>query len=121
MKATSTGAADAAASVRNDADDFSPLLDAEALLLSAQVADANGDLDGARVHLLDAVYRLNAAGNDRAAADLWMDLAALLESIQEWEAAKDAYRAAAVSSGLQPRLVPSSPSQAILAGLNALG
>lgn len=108
-------AEDAVASVRDEADGFSPILDADALLLSAQVADAKGDLEGARAHLLNAVHKMTAAGNDRAAAERWMDLAALLESVHEWEAAKDAYRAAAVSSGLQARLVPVSPSHAVLA------
>lgn len=98
----------AAAALLTEVGGFSPLMEADALLLAAQVASSQRDPEGARGHLLRAVHRLVAAGDDRAAAERWMDLGALLESVQEVSAAKDAYRASAVASGVRPSRLPAS-------------
>ena len=69
---------------------------------------SRGDAEAARTSFLEAVRVLTAAGADRAAAQMWVDLAVLLDELGESEAAKLAYRSAAASSGLSVRLVSSS-------------
>jgi hypothetical protein len=49
------------------------------------------------------VYFLTGAGSDRDAAQLWFELADLLEDIGDLDAARDAYRSAAASTGLRSR------------------
>jgi hypothetical protein len=50
------------------------------------------------------VLRLSAIGADQGAAQLWFDLADLLHGVGLHEEALDAYRRAAVSSGLRARV-----------------
>ena len=52
---------------------------------------------------LPAVSILTSIGFDRAAAQTWFELGGLLEEVGEFDAARDAYRSAAASSGLQTR------------------
>jgi hypothetical protein len=47
------------------------------------------------------VFLLTGVGADRDAAQMWFELADLLEDIGESAAALDAYRSAAASSGLR--------------------
>ncbi len=47
----------------------------------------------------EAVHLLSAIGADRGAAQLWFDLADLLEQVGQAEAARDAYKRAAASTG----------------------
>ena len=108
----------AAATLITEVGDISPLIESEALLLAAQVATARGDTDGARRHLLTATHRLVAAGNDAGAAQRWMDLGALLDSVHEVSAAKDAYRASAVASGVRPSQVSPTAAMAPAHALN---
>ena len=58
------------------------------------------DLDQARGHFQEAVLLLSGVGADRAAAQLWFELAGLFESVGEPGAAMDAYRRAAAATGL---------------------
>jgi transcriptional regulator with XRE-family HTH domain len=83
--------------------DESPLLAAEAEALSGQVAAARGDADSAGRAYRRAVFVLTSVGADKDAAQLWFELADLLEDVGEVAAARDAYRSAAAASGLRAR------------------
>ena len=48
---------------------------------------------------------LTSVGADRDAADLWFELAGLLEGVGDLDAARVAYRSAAASTGLRARTV----------------
>jgi transcriptional regulator with XRE-family HTH domain len=87
------------ASVQNEA----PLLAAEAESLAGQVVAATGDAEGAKAAYRRAVFLLTGVGADRDAAQLWFELADLLEDIGDVEAARTAYRSAAAASGLRTR------------------
>jgi transcriptional regulator with XRE-family HTH domain/cyclophilin family peptidyl-prolyl cis-trans isomerase len=80
-----------------------PLLAAEAEALSGQVAAARGDADAAARAYRRAVFALTSVGADKGAAQLWFELADLLEDVGEVQAARDAYRSAAAASGLRAR------------------
>lgn len=89
-----------------------PLLAAECALVRGRVAGVRGDATSARTSYLEAVRLLTGAGADRAAAQMWVDLAGLLDDLGESEAAKLAYRSAAASTGLvTPRHVVGSISR----------
>jgi hypothetical protein len=49
------------------------------------------------------VFLLTGVGADHDAAQLWFELADLLEDVGDVDAARDAYRSAAASSGLRSR------------------
>lgn len=83
--------------------DESPLLTAEAESLFGQVAAARGDADAAASAYRRAVFTLTSVGADKRAAQLWFELADLLEDVGEVQAARDAYRSAAAASGLRTR------------------
>jgi transcriptional regulator with XRE-family HTH domain len=83
--------------------DESPLLVAEAEALVGQVAAARGDADSAARAYRRAVFTLTSVGADKEAAQLWFELADLLEDVGEVQAARDAYRSAAAASGLRTR------------------
>jgi len=87
------------ASVQGEA----PLLAAEAESLAGQVVAATGDAEGAKAAYRRAVFLLTGVGADRDAAQLWFELADLLEDIGDVEAARTAYRSAAAASGLRTR------------------
>lgn len=80
-----------------------PILAADAQSLAGQVAAAHGDVEGAKAAYRRAVFLLTGVGADRDAAQLWFELADLLEEVGDVEAARDAYRSAAASSGLRIR------------------
>lgn len=46
---------------------------------------------------------LTALGADRRAAQLWLDLGAMLDGVGDRDASREAYRSAAVSAGLRLR------------------
>lgn len=83
--------------------DDAPLLAADAQSLAGQVAAARGDAEGAKSAYRRAVFLLTGVGADRDAAQLWFELADLLEDVGDVEAAREAYRSAAASSGLRSR------------------
>ena len=81
-----------------------PIVEAEALTLEGRTFAAEGHTDLAAMSYQEAVLRLSAIGADQGAAQLWFDLADLLHGVGLHEAALDAYRRAAVSSGLRARM-----------------
>jgi tetratricopeptide (TPR) repeat protein len=80
-----------------------PITAADAEALAGQIAAARGDADGAKRAYRRAVFRLTGIGADRDAAQLWFELADLLEDVGDVEAAREAYRSAAAASGLRAR------------------
>ncbi len=90
--------------VQTTADGHAPLAEAEALTLEGRTLAAEGATDEAAVSYQQAVLRLSAIGADQSAAQLWFDLADLLEGVGLSEAALDAYRRAAASTGLRARV-----------------
>lgn len=89
--------------VHATSDGQSPLAEAEALALEGRISAAEADTDEAARCYQSAVLKLSSIGADKSAAQLWFDLAALLESVGLVEAASDAYRRAAASTGLRAR------------------
>jgi len=80
-----------------------PFVAADAFALLGQIALHEEALDTARGHFQEAVLLLSGVGADRAAAQLWFELAGLFESVDEPDAALDAYRRAAAAAGLTAR------------------
>ncbi len=80
------------------------LLEAEALTLEGRTRAAEGATDRAAACYQQAVLVLSGIGADQSAAQLWFDLADLLHGVGLHEDALDAYRRAAVSSGLRARI-----------------
>jgi tetratricopeptide (TPR) repeat protein len=79
------------------------LVKAGALVVRGQAHAAMGREDEARRAYVDAVHTLSGAGADRDAAQLWFELADLLEEVGDMDGAREAYRSAAATSGLSPR------------------
>jgi hypothetical protein len=65
---------------------------------------AEGSTDLAALSYQKAVHRLSAIGADQSAAQVWFDLADLLGGVGLTEESLDAYRRAAVSTGLRARV-----------------
>jgi tetratricopeptide (TPR) repeat protein len=80
-----------------------PLVAADAISLAGQILMAQGDSDGASRCFQQAVHVLTGVGADRSAAQLWFELADLLESVGQFDASRDAYRRAAASAGVRAR------------------
>lgn len=95
---------DLLAQVHETADAHAPLAEAEALVLEGRLLAAEGEADLAAAAFQKAVHRLSAIGADQGAAQLWFDLADLFTGVGMPEAAMDAYRRAAVSTGLRTRV-----------------
>lgn len=83
------------------AGETSPSVAADALAVLGQIAAERADSELARHHYRAAVAVLTGAGSDREAAQLWLELGALLDTAGDPEAARDAYRSAAISTGLR--------------------
>ena len=83
----------------------SPMAAADAKLIEGQAAGAAGRTEDARRAYREAVLLLTGVGADRDAADLWFELAGRLEGLGDLDAARDAYRSAAASTGLRARTV----------------
>ncbi|MCF6376234.1 helix-turn-helix domain-containing protein [Nocardioides KLBMP 9356] len=92
------------AQVHATTEGHAPIVEAEALTLEGRTYAAEGATERAAASYQDAVLRLSAIGSDQEAAQLWFDLADLLNGVGMHEAALDAYRRAAVSSGLRARV-----------------
>jgi transcriptional regulator with XRE-family HTH domain len=80
-----------------------PTLAANARSIIGQIQASRGDAEGAKTSFRQAVFFLTGAGADRDAAQLWFELADLLEDVGDLDAARDAYRSAAASTGLRSR------------------
>ncbi len=89
-----------------------PMLVAESRSLAGQIALADGDMATAHYEFNGAVAALTAIGADRGAAQLWFDLAGLLDQVGDHDTAREAYRRAAASTGLSPTRLPSVKSRA---------
>ena len=83
--------------------DLDPSLAAQAQTIRGQAAAAMGDTADAQEAYRHAVMLLTSIGADRSAAQLWFELAGLLESVGDLEMARTAYRSAAASTGLRSR------------------
>ncbi|MDZ5660833.1 helix-turn-helix transcriptional regulator [Nocardioides sp. S-58] len=81
-----------------------PLAEAEAWALLGSTYASEGDSAEASSCFQRAVLTLSAIGADRVAAQLWFELADLLQGVGLTEAASDAYRRAAASTGLRARV-----------------
>jgi len=88
--------------------DTSPITAAEAKALQGEAAAAMGDADAAKDAYRHAVLLLTGAGMDRDVAQLWYELAGLLEEVGAFNEARDAFRSAAASTGLRMRPAVSS-------------
>jgi tetratricopeptide (TPR) repeat protein len=77
-----------------------PIVAADALALLGRLSVQAGDIDTARDHFQQAVLLLSGVGADRSAAQLWFEVAGLLEGIGEATSALDAYKRAGAASGL---------------------
>ncbi|MDF1604151.1 helix-turn-helix domain-containing protein [Nocardioides sp. YIM 152315] len=77
-----------------------PIVAADAYALLGQIAVNDGEQMVARDHFQEAVLLLTGLGADRSAAQLWFELAGLLEGVGDATAALDAYRRAAAATGL---------------------
>lgn len=69
-------------------------------VVMGRITAAEGLIDEARAHYEDAVRTLSAIGSDRGVAELWFELGGLLLEVGEPEGARDAFRRAAISTGL---------------------
>jgi len=78
-----------------------PLARAAALAVQGQIAVASGDRDQGQQSYHEAILALSGVGADREAAQLWFELGSLLTEVGETEAAMDAFRRAAASTGLR--------------------
>jgi tetratricopeptide (TPR) repeat protein len=97
------GAGALAGTVYAAASERAPIMAADAKSVEGQAWAAAGAIDKAGQCYREAVMVLTSVGSDRNAAQLWFELAGLLESVNELDAARDAYRSAAASTGLRDR------------------
>jgi transcriptional regulator with XRE-family HTH domain len=98
-----TGTRDLTANVLALAEGDGPLVVAQAKSLQGQTYALEGDVAQAAALYQEAIHLLSAVGADRGAAQLWFDLAEQLDHIGMADAARDAYRRAAASTGLRTR------------------
>ena len=83
--------------------EVSPLVAAEAKAVEGLAHAGRGSSDEALSAYQQAVHILTGVGADRAAAQLWFELADLLEQLGEYDASRLAYRSAAASAGVRSR------------------
>ncbi|WP_182481606.1 helix-turn-helix domain-containing protein [Nocardioides immobilis] len=76
---------------------------AAAIVVRGQALAAIGRAEEARTAFREAVHALTGAGADRSAAQLWFELADLLEEAGDLDGARQAYRSAAATTGLVAR------------------
>jgi transcriptional regulator with XRE-family HTH domain/ATP/maltotriose-dependent transcriptional regulator MalT len=93
-----------------------PAFVADAHVVLGRVAAARSDVEVARRRFQDAVLVLTSIGADRGAAQVWYDLGELFEKIGATADAIDAYRRAAVSTGLRPAPRTDTPQSATRLG-----
>ncbi|HEX3706510.1 MAG TPA: helix-turn-helix domain-containing protein [Mycobacteriales bacterium] len=87
--------------------EIAPAVAAEAASVLGLLASGVGDTQLASDHYRNAVALLTGVGQDRQAAQLWLELGAQLELLGDADTARDAYRRAAVATGLRiPALLP---------------
>jgi tetratricopeptide (TPR) repeat protein len=81
--------------------EIAPALAAESASVLGQQASEAGDIATATDHYRNAVALLTAVGQDRQAAQLWLELGSQLDVVGDADGARDAYRRAAVATGLR--------------------
>ena len=79
------------------------LVKAGALVVRGQVFAMTGRSGDARQAYGNAVFALSGAGADRDSAQMWFELADLLEDVGDLDGAREAYRSAAATTGLASR------------------
>ncbi|MDO9398166.1 MAG: tetratricopeptide repeat protein, partial [Herbiconiux sp.] len=84
------------------------MLSAEALFILGQVAATRGDRERAVAHFRRALVVLDGVGADREAAQLWFELANLLQEYGAIDDAIEAFRRAGASTGLTPSTLTSA-------------
>lgn len=92
--------------------DSAPLLRAEAEALRGRIAISGREVDEARRHYAAAVHLLTGVGSDRDAAQLWFELAGLLDRAGDRDGALDAYRSAAAVTGFASGGMPMPSARA---------
>ncbi len=107
-----TTARTAAVGVLEAAGTEHPHVAVDALVLLGQLDWADGSYGEAREWYRRAITVLTGVGADHGAAQLWFELAAAADEAGLVEEARDAYRRAAVSSGMRTRLSAASPARA---------
>ncbi len=85
------------------AGDHAAAVRAEALMVRGQALVGLSRREEAHQAFREAVLALTGAGADRSAAQLWFEIADLMDEIGDHDAAREAYRSAAAASGLSPR------------------
>ena len=94
---------DVSVRVHDTAREVAPDLAADAKAVQGQAAAARGLASEASNAYREAVMLLTGIGADRGAAQLWFELAGLLEGVGDFDTARLAYRSAAASTGLRSR------------------
>lgn len=93
-------AAEQALAVHEQLGELAPAVAAEAFVILGETAALAGKRTAARDYYARAVATLTGIGADRAAAQLWFDLAGHLQAMGDVDGALAAYRSASVSAGL---------------------
>jgi tetratricopeptide (TPR) repeat protein len=106
MQGDPAGAQDICVDVYDELCVQAPSVAAEAKALEGQAHVALGSPDDALAAYQEAVRLLTGVGSDREAAQLWFELAGLLEDLGAYDAARTAYRSAAASTGLRSSALP---------------
>jgi transcriptional regulator with XRE-family HTH domain len=84
--------------------DRAAAVQAEALVVRGQALAALGRHKDGHAAYVEAMHKLTGAGADREVAQLWFELADLLEEVGDLDGAREAYRNAAATTGLTTRL-----------------
>jgi len=98
------GAHERGLAVLEQCGDELPLISVDALTLLGQVAWSTGDRDGAQDWYRRAISTLTGVGADREAAQVWFEIGTLAAQAGLVIESADAFRRAAVSTGLNARL-----------------
>ena len=88
---------------RETAGDRAASAQAEALVVRGQALAALGNSTQAHSSFIEAMHVLTAAGADRSVAQLWFELADLMEEAGDFDSARESYRNAAATTGLSSR------------------
>jgi transcriptional regulator with XRE-family HTH domain len=98
------GAHERGLAVLEQCGDELPLISVDALTLLGQVAWSTGDRNGAQDWYRRAISTLTGVGADREAAQVWFEIGTLAAQAGLVIESADAFRRAAVSTGLNARL-----------------
>ena len=96
-------ALDMAIAARESAGDRAFVANAESWVVQGQALAALNQPDEAHEAYVRAMHVLTSAGADRSVAQLWFELADLMEDAGDLNGAREAYRSAAATTGLTSR------------------